>query len=101
MEILKELYWGKIGLVRTYWLYGVVSWILFAVAIGAVSSIKWLTYLTLGFRVIYMIFIFGAIWNSAKNYTGRYIWAVFARLSVLYGILLLIVSTIEIIGKLR
>ena len=101
MDFLKQLYWGKISLARTFWLYGVVGAIVLSIGVNIALAIHiiWLAYFILGFRFIYMVFIYGAIWNSARNYKGSIWWSVLAKLWIVISAISIINNTLEVLWE--
>ena len=79
---------GDFGLVKTFWLLGVVLGI---VAIMAMAMMPSMYALTL-FMSLYGIFAFTVligIWKAAASYQGAKIWGFLARLSAVGGFLAL------------
>jgi cytochrome c oxidase assembly factor CtaG len=107
MDLIKDLWHGDVPLVKTYWLFGVAVGILlnvtfiyieyqpaaFASAFGQV--------LVLGlamFVFIYSAFICVAIWRSANKYQGLQRYAILAKIAVIFGVMGMIKTLLEIFG---
>jgi len=101
-SIVQLLWNGDFPLSNTYWIYGYLGSILFALPL-----IYWETALTykswsrtfiwvflsyVAWTMVYRIFISVAIWRSASKYTGPNRWAVLAKLTVVIGVLRLLVN---------
>jgi hypothetical protein len=84
---------GELPLAVTYWLWGVggnaglalLLWRMLTQANRAQGEVRrlWLVY---GMSLVWFIFVFGAIWNSAGRYGGPPVWKWLARLGVFSGI---------------
>ena len=90
--LVEDLWHGDVPLVLTYWVYGFVVGIAFAMAFFAIDY--FITGLDEGFGpmfilglmlvyFVYTAFINIAIWRSASKYRGRKLWAVLAKIMVL------------------
>lgn len=82
MDTIKKVWGGESGLARTYWGWGVLGSIAWAIAIslvtlGSAAAIG----LLIGFLTYYLIVGVGT-WRAATAYTGATIWAVLAKLVV-------------------
>jgi len=87
-----DLWRGDVPLVLTYWMYGFVVGVAFAMAFFAIDYL--VTGLAEGFGpmfilglmlvyFVYTAFINVAIWRSASKYRGRKLWAILAKIMVL------------------
>ena len=94
MGIIRQIWTGRAGLARTYWLYGVVvsfgiGFALTFVTPGSVSAKLMLLPL-----LAYFIILSVGIWRSASLYEGPKVWAVLAKMAVAAWPAILIVGTI-------
>ncbi|MDI3511892.1 MAG: hypothetical protein PWQ61_2657 [Betaproteobacteria bacterium] len=94
MGIIRQIWTGRAGLARTYWLYGVVvsfgiGFALTFVTPGSVSA-KLMVLPLLAYFIILNV----GIWRSASLYEGPKVWAVLAKMAVAAWPALLIVGTI-------
>ena len=107
MHLLKELWRGDVPLVKTYWLFGVGGNILFNFVytyidyqfgenVGLFVAILILGIIAFGF--VYGIFISIAIWRSANKYQGLQRYSIFAKVSVILGVMMLIKAVLELFG---
>jgi len=78
---------GNLGLAKTYWIFGVISSVIlrFIMTFIIMSGINPIIAIVMGFA--YSIIVWIAIWNSATNYDGLKLWAILAKISVVFGIL--------------
>jgi hypothetical protein len=88
-DFLTKLFSGKLGLATTYWVYGVLGGIVWAVCIAALdldpegTPIQ-LTWMLFG---IYYFFVYVGIWRAANRYSGNKIWAILAKFVVIIVVL--------------
>ena len=95
---LAGLLLGKAGLSRTYWVYGVLAGVLWAIALGAIakefgSPVS--DVLTIAFFV-YLVVAYIAIWNAATRYEGPAVWRVLAKFVVLGTTIPVVVKVVAI-----
>ncbi len=88
MRVLMSKLWrGEVSLAKTYWLYGTVIPILFAVLIIVplfIIESVFFVYLLYAYSLPYGSFMMVAIWRSSGNYNGSKIWAFLARLTCIF-----------------
>jgi len=90
----KKLYDGDFGLPKTYWLFGVLANIVLkgvTILVSASDSIL-LIGVSLLAIVVYSIIQMIGLWNAASRYTGSKVWAILAKISVVLGVLVILVS---------
>jgi hypothetical protein len=97
---LKKVWRGEIGLVVTYWLWGVlVANILLGRVLGFIVDAvenEFLSLLHLVFVIAVNVFATVAIWHSAANYKGQAVWAVLARLTAVVNVLVLVLAALGV-----
>lgn len=81
MNLLGNLWHGRIGLARTYWLYGTLANCLWGILIAMVTpgSVP-----AVAVGSLFMAYLFVAnvgLWRSAEAYKGPSIWAALGRAS--------------------
>ena len=90
---LNRVWRGEIGLMVTFWLWGVVianillTWVL-GMLVDATEN-QFLSFLHSIFAVVVNVIAVVAIWRSARNYKGSALWAFMARLSGVANVVLL------------
>jgi len=108
MDLIKDLWRGDVPLVKTYWLFGVAVGILFNVAFiyieyqPAAFASAFGQVFVLGLAVfvfVYSAFICVAIWRSANKYQGLQRYTVLAKISVIFGVMGIIKTLLEIFGS--
>ena len=91
-NLVIDLWRGDISLAKTYWLFGVVVGICFAITFAFIEfqssglSEGFGPVVIIGlilFYFIYAIFINIAIWRSASKYQGPKRWAILAKIMVI------------------
>jgi len=98
-SLVGDLWRGDVPLVQTYWLYGVLVGIAFAVVFFGIEYLT--TGLAEGFGPIFILgmmllyflytaFINVAIWRSAGKYKGPKRWAILAKIMVIISWIALI-----------
>lgn len=88
MNLIKQLWRGELPLVLTYWAYGVggnIAMKLFLLTLAVAMPVLALPVLLLS--LIYSIFISVAIWRSANKYEGNRLWAILAKIAIIFGVL--------------
>ncbi len=101
---------GQIPLFITYWIFGIIPWIIYGLIgtmlsrfylnIAEIPYIQFLFYLYLLFPFLYFPLIYIAIWNSSTLYTKNRLWPILAKLSVLLGVVFLLIGAVIIINQL-
>ncbi len=78
---------GNLGLAKTYWLFGVIGSVVvrFIITFIIISGVNPIIAIVIGFG--YSIIVWIAVWNSATSYEGLKLWAILAKISVVFGIL--------------
>jgi phosphate starvation-inducible membrane PsiE len=105
MDLIRDLWFGDVPLVKTYWLFGVVVGIGFAIAFiyveyqSAGLSTGFGPVFIIGlivFYFIYVMFINIAIWRSANKYHGPRRYAILAKIMVVVSWSALIKEALDI-----
>ncbi|CEG55551.1 hypothetical protein [Legionella fallonii] len=101
---------GQIPLFITYWIFGIIPWIIYGLigmalskyylSIAIIPYIQFLFYLYLIFPFLYFPLIYIAIWNSSTLYTKNRLWPMLAKISVFLGIVFLSIGAVIIIQTL-
>jgi hypothetical protein len=92
-----SLWQGHFGLAMTYWVYGVLGGLVWAVLLLSLgiepgSSIgQVLMFVMIGYYVVVYI----GIWNAATNYRGNKLWAVLAKFVVAITVLPMIIGFLK------
>ena len=105
MSYVKRFWRGEIPLVITYWVFGgIVSGVIIVVGYLLTNYLEYLeisgrsygslyavvgllTFLYLIFILVYMIFLWVAIWRSSNRYEGPRSWAFLAKMTVVINVL--------------
>lgn len=81
---LKRLKAGDYGLAMTFWVYSLIlPWVIsFALQSFGGNLIAGVVFIV---GLLYTVFIcLPGIWNATKNYNGKYIWAILAKVFVVF-----------------
>jgi hypothetical protein len=90
-NILLRLCGGDLSLAVTYWLFGVLGRLIWAVAIDLLRPSTGIEmYPLLAGMIGYSIVVYVGIWRAADKYTGRREWVFLAKIVVVMGFVLLI-----------
>lgn len=89
-DFLNQLLSGDFGLARTFWIYGVLFEILFALVI---SVLPFVGLLNIAWTVVVLI----GTWRAANRYEGWRGWAMLARISVVLTWISLAVSLFHLL----
>ncbi len=86
---------GDFGLITTFWLFGIGVNLIFLPLFDYlirhnISDI--IILITFFIKAIYNLIIFIAIWRAANKYKGLKIWKIFAYISVILGVLVLLIE---------
>lgn len=94
MDFIGQVWSGKAGLARTYWLFGVIAGIAWGFPLSLVTPGSPLAMAVVGLFVAYTVIVNVGIWRAASQYGGPKVWAVLAKAAVAALPALLIVGTI-------
>jgi hypothetical protein len=82
---------GELGLAKTYWLYGVLVGIVVSIISNVITSIGGLIILMLA-HTAYSIPVLMGIWRASSKYQGLKVWAILAKVAVVFGVIMLVVG---------
>lgn len=97
-SLLSMLWDGDEGLVRAYWVYGVLGGITWGVGIISLSLAPDGNLI----RMVYLLFaayccvIFQSIWRASNKFSGNAIWAALAKFSVVTAALPLTINLLKL-----
>lgn len=94
MDFIGQVWSGKAGLARTYWLFGVIAGIAWGIPLSLVTPGSPLAMSVVGLFVAYFVIVYVGVWRAASQYEGPKVWAVLAKAAVAALPALLIVGTI-------
>ncbi len=90
---------GDYGLFKTYWVYGTLIGMISSGLISLMENIEIFTTFTL-VHYIYQFIVLMGVWNAANKYNGYKLWAILAKISIILGLVVMIVSFIYIVSLL-
>lgn len=98
MDIIGQVWTGRAGLARTYWLYGIVASFAWGIALSAVTPGSIPAMLAVTLFLVYSVIVNVGIWRSASLYDGPKMWAILAKIAVAAIPVLLIAGTIAAVS---
>jgi hypothetical protein len=87
MNLIAEIWDGKLPLVKVYWLYGVAVGVFFAIFSLLIKDYPTALIVITVALIPYQILVFVGIWRSADAYRDKKIWAVLAKVHVVLGVI--------------
>lgn len=92
-----NLWKGNLGLAITYWVYGVLGGVVWAVAILALDLKKdsSTANLVIVFMAIYYFYVYVGIWRAASKYRGNRLWEILAKFVVVITVLPIIIRFLK------
>lgn len=106
METIRNLWHGRAGLAKTYWVYGILGGALWGIPLALVAPGSVMAIMLVLAFIAYCIFVNTGIWRAANQYHGQAAWATLAKIvaAVSYAFMILvvfgfIVAAWEAIGK--
>lgn len=88
VNTIKEVFGGRAGLAKTYWVYGIFGALLWAVAISLVTPGSTPALIAVLAFCTYQLAVNLGVWRAASVYTGPTTWAMLAKLASALGILI-------------
>ena len=97
ISAVKRLVTGEVGLPKTYWVYGVLGPIVWAVTVTAIDPDRYDGSMNLWLFAfaVYMSVVWLGIWKAAIKYKGPSIWAVLAKFAVLISAIPTAIKTFQ------
>lgn len=87
MNLIAEIWDGKLPLVKVYWLYGVAVGAFFTILSLLIKDYP-IALIVIAIALIpYQILVFVGIWRSADAYRDKKIWAILAKVHVVFGVI--------------
>ncbi len=88
-DLLENLWEGNLGLVTTYWVYGVLGGIVWGVSIAALKpdpegdlvKLVWLLF------ACYYFVVYVGTWQAANKFVGNKAWAILAKFAIIVVVL--------------
>lgn len=81
MNTISNVWNGRAGLAKTYWLWGVLSGIPWALALSLVAPSSHLAIVLVLAFVTYYVVVHVGVWRAASQYQGAKIWATLAKVA--------------------
>ena len=97
MNTIVDLWNGRAGLAKTYWLWGVLSGIPIGLALSLVTPGSNLAIVAVLVFVTYYVIVHVGIWRAASQYQGPKTWAILAKFAVVITPACLVIGTLAAI----
>ena len=94
MNTISDLWNGRSGLAKTYWLWGVLSGIPWGIALSLVTPGSNFAIILLLTFFVYYIIVHVGIWRAASEYEGAKAWAILAKIAVAITPACLVIGTL-------
>lgn len=94
MNTISNLWGGRDGLAKTYWLWGVLSGIPWGIALSLVTPGSNLAILVVLAFVTYYVVVHVGIWRAASQYQGAKSWSILAKAAVAITPACLVIGTL-------
>lgn len=94
MNNISDLWNGRVGLAKSYWLWGVLSGIPWGVALSLLTPGSNLAILVVLAFFAYYVIVHVGIWRAASEYEGAKTWAILAKIAVAITPACLVIGTL-------
>lgn len=94
MNAISDLWNGRFGLAKTYWLWGVLFGIPWGIALSLVTPGSNLAILVALAVFAYYVIVHVGIWRAASEYEGAKAWAILAKIAVAITPACLVIGTL-------
>ena len=98
MNTISNLWNGRFGLAKTYWLWGVFSGIPWGIALSLVKPGSNLAILVVLAVFVYYVIVHFGIWRAASEYEGAKAWAILAKIAVAITPACLVIGTLAVVS---
>ena len=94
---LKRLKAGDYGLAMTFWVYAFILPMIVGFAFASVGGV-FITIVINIISIIYGVFYcLPGIWNASKNYKGPSVWAILAKVLVVFSVLAYVMMALSLL----
>lgn len=94
MNNILDLWSGRVGLAKSYWLWGILFSIPWGIALSLVTPGSNLAILLVSIFFVYYVIINVGIWRAASEYDGAKVLAILAKISVAITPVCLVIGTL-------
>ena len=94
MNAISDLWNGRFGLAKTYWLWGILSGIPWGIALSLVTPGSNIANLVVLAFFAYYVIVHVGIWRAASEYEGAKVWAIIAKIAVAITPVCLVIGTL-------
>jgi hypothetical protein len=94
VNTISDLWNGRFGLTKTYWLWGILSGIPWGIALSLVTPGSNIAIFLLPAFFAYCVIVHVGIWRAASEYKGAKAWAILAKIAVAITPACLVIGTL-------
>lgn len=94
MNAISNIWNGRSGLAKTYWLWGILSGIPWGIALSLITPGSNPAILAVLAFVAYYVIVYVGIWRAASEYEGAKAWAILAKIAVIITPACLVIGTL-------
>ena len=97
MNTISDIWNGRFGLAKTYWLLGVLPGFILGMVLPLVKLGRSIGILVLVAIFVYCVIVNVGIWRAASEYEGAKLWAILAKIAVAITPVSLVIGTLAVI----
>lgn len=96
--MFKNIWTGRAGLAKTYWGYGILGAIIWALALSALPQGAPVTIAAVLVFCAYLMAVNVGVWRAASNYTGAPTWAALGKVAAGVGMFIAVATLALVLG---
>lgn len=100
MEAIINIWTGRAGLAKTYWGYGILGAIVWALVLSTLPQGEPITIAAVLVFCAYLMAVNVAVWRAASNYTGATTWAALGKVAAGVGMFIAVATLALVLGAL-
>lgn len=98
MRIMEAIWTGGAGLAKTYWGYGILGAVIWALVLSALPQGAPITIAAVLVFCAYLMAVNVGVWRAASNYTGAPTWAALGKVAAGVGMLISVATLALVLG---
>lgn len=98
MESIAKLWTGRAGLAKTYWGYGILGAVIWALVLSALPQGAPITIAAVLVFCAYLMAVNVGVWRAASNYTGAPTWAALGKVAAGVGMFIAVATLALVLG---
>lgn len=92
MEAINNIWTGRAGLAKTYWGYGILGAVIWALVLSALPQGAPITIAAVLVFCAYLMVVNVGVWRAASNYTGAPTWAALGKVAAGVGMFIAVAT---------